>query len=89
MTVHGEDDSRDPAARAVILFFRDREGNWVVRELWPIYFVFCRITNVGLLTFLRPAGPKIFQDEEGCIFPRKWAISKKKWAISNNKWAIK
>ena len=26
MTVHGEDDSRDLAARAVILFFRDREG---------------------------------------------------------------
>ena len=26
MTVHGEDDSRDPAARAVILFFRDGEG---------------------------------------------------------------
>ena len=26
MTVHGEDDSRDSAARAVILFFRDGEG---------------------------------------------------------------
>ena len=26
MTVHGEDDSRDPVARAVILFFRDGEG---------------------------------------------------------------
>ena len=26
MTVHGEDDSRDPAARAVILFFQDGEG---------------------------------------------------------------
>ena len=26
MTVHGEDDSRDPAARAIILFFRDGEG---------------------------------------------------------------
>ena len=26
MTVHGEDDSRDPAAHAVILFFRDGEG---------------------------------------------------------------
>ena len=26
MTVHGEDDSRDPAARAIILFFRDEEG---------------------------------------------------------------
>ena len=26
MTVHGEDDSRDPAAGAVILFFRDGEG---------------------------------------------------------------
>lgn len=26
MTVHGEDDSRDPAARTVILFFRDGEG---------------------------------------------------------------
>ena len=26
MIVHGEDDSRDPAARAVILFFRDGEG---------------------------------------------------------------
>ena len=26
MTIHGEDDSRDPAARAVILFFRDGEG---------------------------------------------------------------
>ena len=25
MTVHGEDDSRDPTARAVILFFRDGE----------------------------------------------------------------
>ena len=26
MTVHGEDDSRDPAARAIILFFLDGEG---------------------------------------------------------------
>ena len=26
MTVHGEDDSRDPATHAVILFFRDGEG---------------------------------------------------------------
>ena len=26
MTVHGEDDSRDPAAHAVILFFQDGEG---------------------------------------------------------------
>ena len=26
MTIHGEDDSRDPAVRAVILFFRDGEG---------------------------------------------------------------
>ena len=26
MIVHGEDDSRDPAARAVILVFRDGEG---------------------------------------------------------------
>ena len=26
MTVHGEDDSRDPAARAVIMFVRDGEG---------------------------------------------------------------
>ena len=26
MIVHGEDDSRDPAARAVILIFRDGEG---------------------------------------------------------------
>ena len=26
MTVHGEDDSRDPAVRALILFFRDGEG---------------------------------------------------------------
>ena len=26
MTVHGEDDSRDSAMRAVILFFRDGEG---------------------------------------------------------------
>ena len=26
MTVRREDDSRDPAARAVILFFRDGEG---------------------------------------------------------------
>ena len=26
MTVHGEDDSRDPSARVVILFFRDGEG---------------------------------------------------------------
>ena len=26
MTVHGEDDSRDPAAHVVILFFQDREG---------------------------------------------------------------
>ena len=40
MTVHGEDDSRDPAARAVILFFRDGEREkgiyWVVQELWPV-----------------------------------------------------
>ena len=36
MTVHGEGDRRDPAARAVILFFQDGEGNWVVRELWPV-----------------------------------------------------
>ena len=26
MTVHGADDNRDPAARVVILFFRDGEG---------------------------------------------------------------
>ena len=26
MTVHGEDDCRDLAARVVILIFRDREG---------------------------------------------------------------
>ena len=26
MAIHGEDDSRDLAARAVILFFRDGEG---------------------------------------------------------------
>ena len=26
MTVHGEDDSRDPTACALILFFRDGEG---------------------------------------------------------------
>ena len=26
MTIHGENDSRDPAARAVILFFQDGEG---------------------------------------------------------------
>ena len=26
MTVHGEDDSRDLAARTIILFFRDGEG---------------------------------------------------------------
>ena len=26
MAVHGEDDNRDPAARAVILFFWDGEG---------------------------------------------------------------
>ena len=56
---------------------------WLAR-----YFVFCRITNIGLLAFLRPAGPEIFQDEEGCILPRKWAICNKKWAISNKKWAI-
>ena len=37
MTVHGEDDSRDPVARAVILFFRMEKGiNWVVRDPWPI-----------------------------------------------------
>ena len=54
-----------------------------------LFCFFCRITNVGLLAFLRPAGPEIFQDEEGCILPRKWAISNKKWAISNNKWAVK
>ena len=30
MTVHGEDDSRDPTARAVILFFRDNEEQAVV-----------------------------------------------------------
>ena len=40
MNVHGEDDSRDPATRAVILFFRDGEQekgiNWVMRELWPV-----------------------------------------------------
>ena len=26
MAVHGEDDSKDPAARTVILFLRDGEG---------------------------------------------------------------
>ena len=37
MTVHGEDDSRDPAARAVILFFGTEKGiNWVVRDPWPV-----------------------------------------------------
>ena len=37
MTVHGEDDSRDPVARAVILFFRTEKGiNWVVQDPWPV-----------------------------------------------------
>lgn len=37
MTVHGEDDSRDPAARVVLLVFGTEKGiNWVVRELWPV-----------------------------------------------------
>ena len=37
MTVHGEDDSRDPAAHAVILFFGTEKGiNWVVRDPWPV-----------------------------------------------------
>ena len=53
-----------------------------------LFCFFCKITNIGLLAFLCPAGPEIFQDEEGCILPRKWAISNKKWAISNNKWAV-
>ena len=44
---------------------------------------------MGLLAFLRPAGPEIFEDEEGCILPRKWPISNNKWAISNIKWAVK
>ena len=36
MTIHGEDDSRDPTARAVILFFGTEKGiNWVAREMWP------------------------------------------------------
>ena len=37
MIVHGEDESRDPAARAIILFFGTEKGiNWVVRDPWPI-----------------------------------------------------
>ena len=37
MTVHGEDDSRDPTARAVILFLAMEKGiNWVVRDPWPV-----------------------------------------------------
>ena len=54
----------------------------------PAILFFCRITNIVLLAFLCPAGPEIFQDEEGCILPRKWGISNKKWAINNKKWAI-
>ena len=36
MTVHGEDDSRDPAVRAVKKFGMEKGINWVVRELWPV-----------------------------------------------------
>ena len=116
MTVHGEDDSRDPVARNNFVLSGWRRVStglcgtrgpsspcfyftclahdqpslfFFLSEKWlAIYFVFCRITNIGLLAFLRPPGPEIFQDEEGCILPRKWAISNKKWAISNKKWAI-
>ena len=36
-TVHGEDDSRDPAARAVIWFLGTEKGiNWVVRDPWSV-----------------------------------------------------
>ena len=37
MTVHGEDDSRDPSTRVVILCFGTEKGiNWVVRDPWPV-----------------------------------------------------
>jgi len=38
--VHGEDDSRDPAAHAVICFFGAEKGiNWVVRTQAFISYV--------------------------------------------------
>ena len=95
MTVHGEDDSRDPAACSNFVFSgRRRVSTGLCGTRGPsspgFYFIclahdqpslffsflkmaspailfFCRITNIGLLAFLRPAGPKIFQDKEGCI----------------------
>ena len=36
MTVHGEDDSRDPAARLVIVFGTEKGINWVVRDPRPV-----------------------------------------------------
>ena len=115
MTVHGEDDSRDPAARAVIFFSgRRRVSTGLCGTRGPsspgFYFIclahdqpslffsflkmasqlFCFLQNIQHrpTCFSMPCWPEIFQDEEGCILPRKWAISNKKWAISNNKWAV-
>ena len=60
MTVHGEDDSRDPAAHAVILFFQDGEGcqmrcSGAVARLahdQPSFFSFLKMASPAILFFV-------------------------------------
>ena len=59
MTVHGEDDSRDPAAHAVVMFFRDGEGyqlgcSGAVARLahdQPSFFSFLKMASPAILFF--------------------------------------
>ena len=60
MTVHGEDDSRDPTVRAVILFFRDGEGYQlgfsgavarVAHDQPSVFFSFLKMASPAILFF--------------------------------------
>ena len=60
MTVHGEDESRDTAARAVILFFRDGEGYQLgcsgavarlVHDQHSLFFCFMKMASPAILFF--------------------------------------
>ena len=79
------EESRVLTGRAVACLAQARYPAQILifsRWKWlaQLYF-FWGITNVGLIAFLRPAGPEIFQDEEGCILPRKWALKNNKWDV--------
>lgn len=59
MTAHGEDDSRDPAARTIILFFQDGEGyqlgcSGAMARLvhdQPSFFSFLKMASPAILFF--------------------------------------